>query len=107
MPHATLVVRGRIATLVGDDGPGWVDAIAIADGRVVAAGSVGDVDAAAGPGTRVIELGPDEVAVPGLTDSHLHLVETALARPRVQLEDADAIEVLVERVRAAAAHDDR
>ena len=103
MPHATLVVRGRIATLAGDDGPGWVEAIGIAGGRVVAAGSLGDVGAASGRGTRVIELGPDEAAVPGLTDSHLHLVEAALARARVQLEDADSVEVLVARVRAAAA----
>lgn len=105
MPHATLVVRGRIATLAADDGPGWVEAVGIANGRVVAAGSLGDVAAATGPATRVIELAPDEAAVPGLTDSHLHLVEAALTRARVQLEDAGSIDVLVARVReAAAAH---
>jgi predicted amidohydrolase YtcJ len=102
VPHATLVVRGRIATLAGDDGPGWVEAIGMADGRIVAAGTRGDVEAATGPGTRVVELGPDEVAVPGLTDSHLHLVEAALARARVQLEDADSIDVLVARFHEAA-----
>jgi predicted amidohydrolase YtcJ len=102
VPTATLVVRGRIATLSGDDGPAWVEAIGIADGRIVAAGARGDVEAATGPGTRVVELRPDEVAVPGLTDSHLHLVEAALARARVQLEDADSIEVLVARVHEAA-----
>ena len=99
---ATLVVRGRIATLGGDDGPGWVEAIGIADGRVVASGSVGDVEAAARRRARVVQLAPDEVAVPGLTDSHLHLVEAALTRSRVQLEDEDSIDVLVARVRAAA-----
>ncbi|HEU0244077.1 MAG TPA: hypothetical protein VFQ75_09245, partial [Candidatus Limnocylindrales bacterium] len=62
-PRATLVIRGRIASLAGDDGPGWVDAIGIADGRVVAAGSRDAVAAAAGPGTRTLDLGPDEVAV--------------------------------------------
>jgi predicted amidohydrolase YtcJ len=102
-PRATLVVRGRIATLARDDGPGWVDAVAIADGRVVAAGTADAVAAAARPGARVDELAPDEVAVPGLTDSHLHLVETALARSRVQLQDAEAIDALVARVRAYAA----
>ncbi|HKF86112.1 MAG TPA: amidohydrolase [Candidatus Limnocylindrales bacterium] len=98
-PRATLVVRGRIATLAGDDGPAWVDAIGVADGRVVAAGSLDEVAAAAGPAARVLQLRPDEAAVPGLTDSHLHLVEAALARSRVQLEDADSIAVLVGRVR--------
>src|SRR5690349_24669984 len=87
-PSATLVVRGRIATLAGVGGPAWADAIGISGGRVVAAGTVDQVDAAARSGVRVLELAPDEVAVPGLTDSHLHLVEAALTRSRVQLEDA-------------------
>src|SRR6476661_4164916 len=101
-PRATLVVRGRIATLSGDDGPGWVEAIGIAGNRVVAAGTRDEVDAAAGPGTRFLDLAPDEAVVPGLTDSHLHLVEAALTRSRVQLEHASSIEDLVGRVRAGA-----
>jgi hypothetical protein len=96
------VVRGPIATLGGDAGPGWVDAVAITAGRVVAAGTRAAVDAATGPGTRFLELAPDEVVVPGLTDAHLHLVEAALSRSRVQLEEAGSIEALVERVRAGA-----
>jgi len=101
-PRATLVLRGRIATLAGDDGPGWVEAIGIAGGRVVAAGTHDEVDAAAGPGTRFLDIDPDQAVVPGLTDSHLHLVETALSRSRVQLEHASSIEELVARVRAGA-----
>src|SRR5215212_5808290 len=101
-PPATMVVRGRIATLAGDDGPAWVEAIGIAGGRVVAAGSVGDVEAAAGPGARRMTLGRDEAAIPGLTDAHLHLVEAALAGTRVQLEDADSIDAFVGRIRANA-----
>jgi predicted amidohydrolase YtcJ len=101
-PRATLVVRGRIATLAGGDGPGWAEAVAIAGGRIVAAGSREEVDAAAGPGTRHLDIGPEEAVVPGLTDSHLHLVEAALSRSRVQLEHADSIDELVRRVRAGA-----
>src|SRR6187397_867050 len=94
-PRASFVVRGRIATLAGDDGPGWVEAIGIAGGRVVSVGTRDAVDAAAGPNTRIIDIGPDEAIVPGLTDSHLHLVEAALSRSRVQLEHADSIDELV------------
>jgi predicted amidohydrolase YtcJ len=101
-PRASLVIHGRIATLASADGPGWVDAVAVAGGRVVAAGSVDEVAAAAPASARVLRLATDEVAVPGLTDSHLHLVEAALARARVQLEDADSMDVLVARVREAA-----
>ena len=100
---ASLLLRGRIATLGGAAGAGWVEAIAIADGRVIAAGSRRDVDAAAGWATRVVDLAPDEAAIPGLTDSHLHLVETALSRSRVQLEHAASIDELLGRVRAGAA----
>ncbi len=102
-----LIVLGRIATLAGDSGAGWVEGIAIGGGRVVAAGSRADVEALAGPGTRRLELAPDEAAVPGLTDAHLHLASAAMARRAVDLAGADTIGELVERVRAfASAHPD-
>lgn len=100
--RADLVVVGRIATLAGDSGPGWVEAIAISRGRVVAAGSLSDVDAVSGPGTRRRTLADDEVAVPGLTDAHLHLAEAALAATQVALEGCRSIDELIERVRATA-----
>ena len=103
MPGADLLVTGRIATLAGREGPAWVEAIAIRDGRVVAAGSRGDAEAAVGAGARVVSLAPDEVAVPGLTDAHLHLADAALARRRADLEAATSIDELVALVRAAAA----
>lgn len=99
--RASLVVSGRIATLAGDEGPAWVEAIAIDAGRVIAAGRLDDVDALSGPATRRLRLSPDEVAIPGLTDAHLHLVEAALARARVALEGASPGD-LIERVRVAA-----
>ncbi len=103
MRAAGLLVTGRIATLAGREGPGWVEAIAIQDGRVTGAGSLAEVEAAVPTATRRLDLAPDEVAIPGLTDAHLHLAEAALARRRVQLDDASSIHVVVDRVRAAAA----
>ena len=47
--RAELLVIGRIATLAGRPGPGWVEAVAVAGGRVVAAGSRADVEGLAGP----------------------------------------------------------
>ena len=64
--RADLVVRGRIATLVGESGFGWADAAAIADGRVVAVGSAGDVEPVVGPGTRTLLVGPEYRIVPCL-----------------------------------------
>src|SRR5205823_5891205 len=61
---ADLVVFGRIATLAGDRGFGWADAIAVASGRVIAAGSRDDVEPAVRPGTRRLMIGPHLVVLP-------------------------------------------
>jgi predicted amidohydrolase YtcJ len=99
---ADLLIVGRIATLAGDRGPGWVEAIAVSGGRVVAAGPRQDVELVAEAGTRRIELAPDEAAVPGLTDAHLHLASAAMERLAVDLADVETVDGLIARVRAAA-----
>jgi predicted amidohydrolase YtcJ len=83
-----MLVVGRIATLAGEEGPGYVEAVAIGAGRVVAAGRLADIEALAGPSTGRVDLAPDEVAIPGLTDSHLHLAETALGESKADLTAA-------------------
>jgi len=101
MPLDTLIT-GRIATLAGDKGFGWVEAIGLRDGRVAFAGSEVFLETRADPHTLRIALEPDEVAIPGLTDAHLHLAQAALARRHVDLEtSADLAEGLA---RIAAAH---
>jgi predicted amidohydrolase YtcJ len=95
---AELIVEGRIATLAGDMGFGWVDAVAIAGGRVLAAGSVPEVAAAAGPGTRRLVLDPSEVAIPGLTDAHLHLAQTAMSARQVDLATAATLDEGLRRI---------
>src|SRR5690242_21913421 len=80
MPLDLLVSGGRIATLAGDRGFGWVEAVGISGGRVAFAGSSVDLETRADPHTRRIELDADEVAIPGLTDAHLHLAEGGLSR---------------------------
>jgi predicted amidohydrolase YtcJ len=97
-----LLIVGRIATLAGDRGPGWVEAIAVSGGRVVAAGRRQDIEAAAGAMTRRIALAPDEAAIPGLTDAHLHLAASAMERRAVDLAAVQTIDGLLARVRAAA-----
>ena len=51
---------------------GFDEALAIADGKVLATGSNADIAALAGPDTSVIEL-KGRLATPGLYDAHLHL----------------------------------
>ena len=98
---ADLVVTGRIATLAGEHGLGWVEAVGIVGGRVVGAGSRSEVDALAGAGTKRIELGPGEVAMPALTDPHLHLAETALNADHVDLTAEPSLAVGLTRIAEA------
>jgi predicted amidohydrolase YtcJ len=100
VPLDTLIT-GRIATLVGDRGFGWVEAIGIRDGRVAFAGSEVALETRADPFTERIALGPEVVALPGLTDAHLHLAGSAVAAHQVDLSDAATIEDGMARVRAA------
>jgi len=97
------IVVGRIATLAGETGFGWVEALGIRGGRIVAAGSRATVEAAAGPGTRRLDLEPGEVALPGFHDAHVHLVDAAIARDAIDLFAAPTFDAALELVRAAAA----
>lgn len=82
------LITGRIATLAGAAGYGWVEAIGIRDGRVAFAGTEVDLETRADPHTERIALEPDEVAIPGLTDAHLHLTQCAVATRQVDLTAA-------------------
>jgi len=94
------LVTGRIATLAGGAGFGWVEAVGIRDGRIAFAGTEVDLETRADPHTERIELAPEEVAIPGLTDAHLHLAQCALARTQVDLSDAQTLEDGLARIRA-------
>ena len=103
MPLDVLVSGGRIATLAGSRGFGWVEAVGITDGRVAFAGSAVDLETRADPHTRRVELDPDEVAIPGLTDAHLHLAEGGLSADRVDLTTAATLDDGLAAITTAAA----
>lgn len=95
------LITGRIATLSGQAGFGWVEAIGIRAGRVAFAGTEVDLETRADPFTERIALEPDEVAIPGLTDAHLHLAHCAVAVRQVDLTDAQTIADGMDLIRAA------
>ena len=70
-----IVTNGRIATM--DRMRPFVSAAAMEGGRFILAGTDEEVMAARGAGTRVIDLG-GRTAIPGLIDSHLHLIRGGL-----------------------------
>ncbi len=102
MPLDTLIT-GRIATLAGEAGFGWVEAVGIRDGRIAFAGTEVDLETRADPHTERIALESDEVAIPGLTDAHLHLAECAVAARKVDLSDAPTLEEGLARIGVAHA----
>jgi predicted amidohydrolase YtcJ len=96
-----LIIVGRIATLRDRAGLGWVEAIAVRRGRVVAAGAATDIEALADPRTTMWHVPIDEVVAPSLTDAHLHLVDAALAARQPDLTGLDRNDAVTA---VAAAH---
>src|SRR4051812_35824994 len=74
--QADLILRNaRIATL--DQRQPAATALAIQNGKFVAVGDEQSVHAFHGPGTRLIDA-HGAVIIPGLNDSHLHLIRGGL-----------------------------
>ncbi|HEY3392102.1 MAG TPA: amidohydrolase [Lacipirellulaceae bacterium] len=92
---ATLIVRGRIWT-ANRDQP-WAEAIAARGERIAAVGSRDEIDRLIGDDTEIIDAG-DGLVVPGLIDSHIHLVDGGLQLTRVQLRDAASREEFARRI---------
>lgn len=83
---ADLVVTGaRVWT--GATGQPEAQAVAIRGGKYVAVGSDADIKRLIGPKTRVIEARGRRV-IPGLIDSHLHIISGGLQMGRLSLREA-------------------
>jgi predicted amidohydrolase YtcJ len=95
-----IIRNARIWT--GDGATPWATSAAIDDGRFIAVGGPADVEAA--PHAGVLDLG-GRLLLPGLTDSHTHLLGTGLAMQSVDLKRTasaeDAASRVGQRVRAA------
>jgi predicted amidohydrolase YtcJ len=92
---ATILIEGRIWT--SDPRRPWADAVAVRDERIVAVGAREDLQKYLGDKTRVIDAG-DGMVVPGLIDSHIHLIDGGLRLAGVQLRDANSKEEFVRRI---------
>src|SRR5262245_57176895 len=95
-PPATLVVRGKIWT--GDAKRPWAEAVAARDEEIVAVGTRDEIAPLVGAATQAIDAG-DGMVVPGLIDSHIHLVDGGLNLKNVQLRDATTREEFVRRLK--------
>ena len=74
-----------------------VEAVAIADGRILAVGRDEEIRAYKGLNTEVVDL-RGRLVVPGLTDSHVHFIQGGFQLLGVDLKDAHSEAELVRRI---------
>ncbi len=91
-----VVVDARIWTGAGSD----AQAIAVVDGRIAAVGTDHDIRRWIGTDTKVIEAHGRRI-IPGITDSHLHIVSGGQHLDRLNLRDVASKQDFVAKVAAA------
>ena len=100
-PAAEIVIRGQFITL--DPLHPRVDALAVSRGRIVAAGTIAEVERLATETTRRIDV--PGVGVPGLADAHVHLSSVGQQLERLDLRELTKEQILTkvgDAVRGAA-----
>ncbi|MGO4673714.1 amidohydrolase [Bosea sp. 2YAB26] len=81
---------------------GFVEALAVRDGTVLAAGSAEEISSLRGAGTRVIDLA-GRVAIPGLNDAHMHLLPLGVSMNEINLRPEEGVRSIDEVLRRVAA----
>ncbi len=76
MADADLVITGTVLTV--DEQRPTADALAVANGRIIAVGSRSDIAALVGPSTQAIDVG-DGCVMPGFIEAHGHPLMEAVA----------------------------
>ncbi|MGO4666713.1 amidohydrolase [Bosea sp. 2RAB26] len=80
---------------------GFVEALAVKDGTVLAAGSTEEISSLRGAGTRVIDLA-GRVAIPGLNDAHMHLLPLGVSMNEINLRPEEGVRSIDEVLRRVA-----
>ena len=100
MPPDLIIHHAKIYT-VDSDRP-WAEAVACAEGRIVAVGSNDKILALAGPQTRSLDMA-GKLALPGLIDAHVHFLQYAIRRHHVNLFGITDFDEVQRRVRQGIA----
>jgi hypothetical protein len=93
-----ILYNGRVYTV--DPVMPWAEAVACANGRIVAVGSNEEVLNLAGRATQRIDAG-GRLVLPGLTDAHVHFLQYAIRRQEVSLFGVRDFDEVRRRVRRA------
>ena len=95
-----VLVGGRV--FLADTGHTVVQAVAVRDGRVLAAGTDAEIRAFVGRRTEVVELN-GRLVTPGFNDAHIHFGAGGITLLNVSLLGATTLAEMERRVAAAAA----
>jgi predicted amidohydrolase YtcJ len=87
-PADILLVNGNIYTL--NKSEPWVQAIAIRDGKIIAAGSDKSIASYKGSSTNIIDA-KGNMVLPGFIESHVHIMAGASMLDRISLNEAKTI----------------
>ncbi|MGX6570193.1 amidohydrolase family protein [Cupriavidus necator] len=71
-----IYLNGKVLTVDASNRP--AEAVAVRNGRIQAVGRRSDIEALAGPGTRVVDL-KGKTPTPGFVDAHSHFLATGAA----------------------------
>ncbi|MCP1848125.1 MULTISPECIES: amidohydrolase [unclassified Bradyrhizobium] len=99
MKAAIILQGGKIFCGLNE---GFVEAVAVANGKILAVGASEDINHLRGPQTETIEL-DGRVAVPGLNDAHMHLLPLGLAMQSINLRPESGVGSIAEILRRVAA----
>jgi len=106
LPHGAdlILLHGKVWT--GEPAAGTAtmrvaEAVAIANGRILAVGNDEEIRAYQGPNTSVVDL-KGRLAVPGLSDSHVHFINGGFQLLSVDLKDARSEEEFGRRIAVKA-----
>jgi predicted amidohydrolase YtcJ len=100
-PAQLILIHGRVLTV--DSRDSVVQALAIRDGMIIAAGTDDEILRLADRATRRIDL-HGRTATPGLIDSHAHIADAGVEQLyHVHLSDASSVAEVAQRVQAGIA----
>lgn len=91
----TTIIIGSVWT--GNSQHPHAEAVALRNDKILAVGTRAEIDRLRDNSTQLIDAGSGSV-VPGLIDSHIHLVDGGLRLASVQLRDAKSREEFVHRI---------
>lgn len=96
-----VLLSASIWTGVDAKTAGSPEALAVRGERIVAMGRNDEIRRWIGPETQVIDVGGRRV-IPGITDSHTHIISGGLMQMRLHLRDVPDRETFIQRIAEAA-----